>query len=384
VRESMIEFTPSKPLTVGMELEYQLLNPTTFELADGIMPLMEFFRGSDNVQPEFVQEAVEVVSDPCEDCTELEERFRALVVDVESKSRDIGMCMCAAGSHPFSTRLAAITPEPRYLAIEQKSGYLSHTRITYATHVHVGVASPDEMIRLTGELVPYLPMLVALSANSPFWHGHMTGFASYRQRALAATGNYGIPPAFEDWADFKRFFKAAERAEMGTCIGDFHWDVRPQPDFGTVEVRTMDAVSTVSEAVTLASLVRTLVAYLRETPPDERSPQLPKRLPPWAERENHFRASQSALDARCLQNTRGHLASVRETIEGLIEVLEPVARRLGEAHYLERLRQMLDHDIGFERQVCTFEQTDSLEQVVRSLAAHLRADLDSESGLTAG
>jgi carboxylate-amine ligase len=376
----MIEFNPSKPLTVGMELEYQLVNATTFELADGIMPLLEMYEDSANVQPEFIQSTVEVVSDPCDDIAELAEHFRELVADVQSRADEIGMSLCAAGTHPFATRLAAITPLPRYLAIEEEAGYLSHTCITYATHIHVGVTNPDEMIRLTGELVPYLPVLVGLSANSPFWHGHKTGFTSYRQRALAATGNYGIPPAFGDWAGFRRFFKAAGRAGMGTQVGDFHWDVRPQPGLGTVEVRTLDAVSTVSEAMTLAALVRALVAYLRETPPEERPPDLPTRLPAWAERENHFRASQAALDARCLQDTRGTLVEIRQTVERLLDVLEPVAAGLGEAHYLERLGRMLEYDLGFERQLDVYRDTNSLTQVVRSMVGLLRADLAGRVG----
>lgn len=158
----MVQFQTSKPLTVGMELEFQLLNAKSLELADGIMPLLEYYPNSDNVQPEFIQETVEVVSDPCDDIAGLDAHVRELVVDVEQHTAKLGMRMCGAGTHPFSTRFAAITPKPRYLEIEERSGYLSHTRITYATHVHVGVPDADEMIRLTGELVPYLPMLLSL------------------------------------------------------------------------------------------------------------------------------------------------------------------------------------------------------------------------------
>ncbi len=373
----MLEFQPSKPLTVGMELEYQLLNAETLELADGIMPLLECFPDSDNVQPEFIQETVEVVSDPCDDIAALEAHVRELVAEVEAQSARLGMRLCGAGTHPFSTRFAAITPKPRYLEIEEKSGYLSHTRITYATHVHVGVPEAEEMIRLTKELVPYLPVLVALSANSPFWHGYQTGFASYRQRALAATGNYGIPPNFEDWGDYQRFFKAATIAGMCRRVDDLHWDIRPQPGFGTVEVRTMDAVITVSEAVALAALVRVLVAYLRDTPPRERPQGLPTRLPGWAERENHFRASQKALDANCLLDAHGTLSPIRETIERVLDALAPKAEELGEAHYLERVRGTLEHGPGHARQVDTYQETGSLEQVVRAMVGHLRADLES-------
>ncbi len=367
----MLAFRPSKPLSVGMEIEYQLVNADTLELADGIMPLLEFFPDNECVKPEFIQETVELASLPCEDIAQLEAHVHHMVGELVDAAARLGLRLCGAGTHPFSTRFAAVTPTPRYLEIEQKSGYLSHTRITYATHVHVGVADPDEMIRLTNELLAYLPIFVALSANSPFWHGCETGFDSYRHRALAATGNYGIPPAFEDWFGFQRFFEAARRAGMCREVKDFHWEVRPQPGFGTVELRTMDAVSSVDEAVGLAALTRALVAYLRETPPAERPPMLPRPLPWWAERENHFRASQSALDAQCLVDTDGHLRSVRAMAEAVFDAVAPSAHGLGEAHYLERARQRLARGPGANHQRAVLQRTDSLEAVVAALVDDL-------------
>lgn len=330
------------------------------------------------MQPEFIQETVEIVSDPCQNIAELDAHVRELVADVERHAAALNMRLCGAGTHPFSTRFAAITPKPRYLEIEERSGYLSHTRITYATHVHVGVPDPDEMIRLTAELVPYLPLLIALSSNSPFWHGCKTGFASYRQRALAATGSYGNPPNFSDWSEFRRFFKAAKSAGMCREVEDLHWDVRPQPGFGTVEVRTMDSLTTISEAMALAALIRSLVAYLRMTPASARPPELPGRLPDWAERENHFRASHSALQAKRIANAHGNLVSLGETVDFLLEVLEPTAKLLGESHYLERISHGLARGPGYARQLGTYEETGSLEEVVRAMVGHLRADLEQQ------
>lgn len=367
----VIEFFPSNPLTVGLELELQLVDADTLDLADGILPLLELYPDNPYIKAEFIQETVEVASKPCADCWEFEAHLNEVVGALVDDAARLGLRLCGAGTHPFSTRFAAITPFARYLQIEEKSAYLSHTRVTYATHVHVGVAHADEMIRLCRELVAYLPIFVALSANSPFWHGCDTGFASYRQRALAATGNYGIPPRFEDWGDFQTFFGAAKRAGMARQVKDFHWDVRPQPGFGTVELRTMDAVRTVEEAVGLAALARALVAYLQHTSPEERPAELPHELPHWAHKENHFRASQAALDAECVVDRDGRLRPVREQVEAVLAAVRPVAQELGEEYLLERIRRTLRDGPGSARQRSIYAQTGSLGRVEQALVDEL-------------
>ncbi len=370
----MLEFHASRPLTVGVELEFQLLNARSLELADGIQPLMEYFRGNDCIKPEMVQETVEVASLPCDDIAEVEAQLIDLVSRVAASAERLNLRLCGSGTHPFTTRFAAITPRPRYLKILDRAAYLAKTRVTYATHVHLGMPDPDTMIRVNRDLVPYLPMLVALSANSPFWHGCETGYASYRQRALAAVSSYGIPPTFDGWEQFLHFYKAAKKSGMCSTIKDLHWDIRPQPGFGTVEVRTMDAVATIREAVALASFLRTLVAYLLATPPEQRPQGMPKALPWWANRENHFRASHRGTDAECLVDEDGSTECLRTSVEHALEIIAPTARDLGEEHYLTRITQMLDRP-GYKRQRATYDQTGSLQQVSRVLVDELAAEI---------
>ena len=115
--------------------------------------------------------------------------------------------------------------------------------MAFGTHVHVGMRSGDEMMRAMSRLIPALPAFIALSANSPFWRGHRTGHAAYRHRILAALPSFGMPFAFRDWTDFVSFYNAAVRSGMIRGIQDIHWDVRPHPDYGTIEIRAMDAAS---------------------------------------------------------------------------------------------------------------------------------------------
>lgn len=366
-----MEFCPSKPLTVGAELEFQLLNAGSLELADGILPLLELYPNSEYVKPEFIQNTVEIASRPCTSVRELEAHVLELTTDLQANAAELGMHMCGAGTHPFCRRHALITPDPRYLQIERQAGYLAHTRITFATHVHVGVTDADQMIRLIGELRPYLPMLIGLSANSPFWHGWRTGFVSYRHRALAATESYGLPPVFEDWEDFCGFMAAADRAGRIRSISDIHWDLRPQPGLGTVEVRVMDAQTTVSEAMSLAALVRSLVAYLRETDPGERPVTLPTPLPWWAAQSNHFEASHRGLEAALIDDVDGQTVVLAEQVHRVLDAIQPAAAGLAEADYLDRIRDQMHHGLGYQRQLRTFDMTESLELVCQQMIDEL-------------
>ena len=148
----------------------------------------------------------------------MEQDVLSLAAITREKCRDLGLVISGGGTHPFCSRFAKITPTPRFLAMERVEGYLGHTSTTYALHVHVGMTTGEETISVMRKLRPYLPVLLALSASSPFWWGHSTGYACYRQRVLAAMRSYGIPLLFESWKDFSDFFECANRAGA-MCAG---------------------------------------------------------------------------------------------------------------------------------------------------------------------
>lgn len=368
----MLEFKASEPLSVGMELEFQLLDKRTLDLADGIMPLMELFPESQYVKPEFVQNTVEIASKPCTSIEELESHVALLVTELETKCEVLGMRLCGAGSHPFCERLALITPTPRYLKMERTYGYLSHTQTTFATHVHIGVRSGDEAIAIMRGLKAYLPLVIALSANSPFWRGYNTGHASYRHRILAASRSYGIPPTFEDWRTFSNFMESSYRAGIFEDINDVHWDIRPRPHFGTVELRAMDAQSTVAEAIALAGFVRTLVAFLMRTM-DSPSGDLPHALPWWTEKDNHFQAALLGWDARYVSDERGTSVPLVAVWETTAAAIQSTAQELGMATHMDRLRRAVaDNRTGYLRQRQLYDDTGSFKGVVSSLVDELR------------
>lgn len=215
------------------------------------------------------------------------------------------------GTHPFGQRLALITPKPRYLQIEQQEGLPSHIQITFAAYMHLGVRSGEEVIRLLRELKVYLPLLIAASANSPFWRGYDTGHACCRQHILAAARTYGTPPSFGRWDEFIHLFEVGRKAGVFASIKDIHWDIRPQPSLGTLEVRFMDMQPTVGEVVDSAAFVRLLCAYLARVPQAKRPARLPKPLPWSFEKQNRYRASHLGFEAMFIHDEEGSLVPER-------------------------------------------------------------------------
>ena len=357
-----------------MELEFQLLDAETLDLADRIMPLMALLPHEPHVKPEFIQNTVEITSSIQYDLASLEAELGRQTDRVADRCRELGLRLAGAGTHPFSERLSRLTPLPRYLRLEEVGGLLAHSQITYASHVHLGMASRTEMIGLMEALRPYLPMLIGLSANSPFWHGYDTGFVGYRHRILAASPNYGMPPSFESWEAFTGLVETLQRAGLVASMRDLHWDIRPRPDLGSLEVRVMDSQPTVHQAVTLAGFVRALVFLLRSQLETPGRPGVLRPLHGWLEKHNHFEATRLGMDARLIVDEAGTLRPLGELFAELMEDLGPVAAALGQGRYLESLRSLVADGPGYRQQWAAFEAGGSLRHVTAALADALERE----------
>lgn len=370
-----MEFIPSKPLTVGIELELQLLDKKNLRLINGIAPLLECYPESPYIKPEFIQNTVEVISEVGENAAQVHKHLAHLLGKVRQSCLALGMELCAAGTHPFDKELALFTPLPRYLRMEKETGYLGHTQITFATQVHIGVQEAAEALYLMHALKAYLPLLIALSASSPFWRGYDTGFASYRQRILAATRSYGIPPCFYDWQQFIDFFYASQRAGIIHTLNDIHWDIRVRPHWGTVEVRIMDAQPTLTESIQLASFIRVLAAYLLACQ-ETNSLTMPHTLPWWIEKDNCYMASRLGLEANCVVDKNGSFKSIYEIWQTVQAEICPYANALGESKYFEQLvNRVAERNISYQRQRNLYKKTNSCVKVVSALIDELEDDL---------
>lgn len=366
-----MEFNASPEPTVGIEWELQLLDPHTLDLMPGIMTLMEFFPKAEFVKPEFIQSSVELNSCVAENSDEAIEHIGGSLTKMLQRCAKLNMKACGSGTHPFCRRLALITPLPRYQRIEKDAGHLGHTQITFSTHVHVGMRSGDEAMRVLSNLSPAIPAFIALSANSPFWRGHETGHAAYRHRILAATPNYYLPPHLPTWADYVDFMNAAKRAGVAKDIKDIHWEIRPHPDFGTIEIRTMDAASDLTTLHALVSFARTLALRFRDASSDQIGDILPLDLPDWMAKENCYRAAHLGLAANYIVDAEGNCRPLREIIGELIDFCRPTAASIGESSGFELAAERLTELPGYERQLQAYEDGLSVQSVVGMLTQAL-------------
>ena len=371
----MLDFKPSSAISIGMELELQLLDPATFDLVDGILPLKKLFPENTHIIPEYEQPTVEINSRVCGTIREMEQNIFSLATAIREKCRDLGLVISGGGTHPFCSRFSKVTPTPRFLAMEKREGYLGHTSTTYALHLHVGMTTGEETIAVMKGLRPYLPVLIALSASSPFWWGHDTGFACYRQRILAAMRSYGIPPLFESWKDFSDSFECANRAGAFSSFDDVHWDIRPRPDMGTLELRVMDSQATVSDAIILASFVLVLVTHIRKTLTGGKDKRILKPLRSWIEKENYYRATRDGIDTVYIADNRGNTSPIRSVIEETIKAVKVTAEEMGEGEHLKQLENILNNGPGYIRQRTIFQERRSLKEVAASLVREFEDDL---------
>jgi len=375
MHDEELEFAGSKSPTLGIEIEFQLLDPDTFDLVDGILPLLRSYPAEPRIKPEFSQSTVEINSRVCSDVEELRSDITALVKELERRCRELRLALCGAGTHPFSLRPAAVTPLPHYVEMERRMVYLAHTLKTYALHVHVGMPSGDAAVAVMSLLKPYLPILLALSASSPFWQGQDTGFASFRQRVLAAMRDYGLPPSFTSWRQFAECFDNLRTAGAVHVVRDVHWDIRPSPHYGTLEVRVMDVQPTLKETFMLAALVQTLTVYLHRCWQQEK-PVYPSMLKHWwAQKENCFRASHRGVEAEIIVDETGHVRPIKSFTRELLASLAETAEELRTKDWLDRLETRLDAGHSYLRQQAVFTETRSLQKVAASLVEELKAEL---------
>lgn len=370
-----LEFAGSKDPTLGIEIEFQLLDPDTLDLADGILPLLHGYPEEPCIKAEFTQSTVEINSHVCADIQALQSDVTGLVKELKRRSEGVGLALCGAGTHPFSLRPAAVTPLPRYIEMEREMVYLSRMLKTYALHVHVGMPSGDAAIGVMGLLKPYLPLLLALSASSPFWQGQDTGCASFRQRVLAVMRNYGLPPSFASWRQFAECFEHLRAAGAVHAMRDFHWDIRPNSRFGTLEVRVMDTQPTLQETFLLAALIQTLLVYLRQCWQREEPVCSLWSQHWWMQKENCFRASHLGMEAEVIVDDMGHIRPIKTLARELLAALAKTAEALKAQDWLDRLGERLDEEPSYLRQRRVFAETGSLPKVTASLVGELEAEL---------
>lgn len=373
-----IAWTPSSGPTLGIEWEVQLIDAQTRLLRQDAGLVLAGLRGLEEsgehpkMRHELMQSTVEVVTGICGTVAEAKADLAMTIKELQRTAEQHGIVLAAAGTHPLSDwRDAKMAPSQRYSELVEQLQWPARRLQTMATHVHVGLRDADRAMPIINALAAYLPHLLALTASSPYWSGIDTGLASCRSIVFGSLPNTGPPPGLPDWKSFEDYMGTQLRAGTIRTIKEVWWDVRPHPDFGTIETRIADAVPTLREIGMLAALVQCLVQLFDAQL--DRGYQLPSRSS-WVIRDNKWRATRYGLDAVVITDDSGATAPLRDEVFELLRDLEPVAWRLGCVEELAVASEVLEYGASSERQRAVHAADADLTSVVDALVTEFAED----------
>jgi glutamate---cysteine ligase / carboxylate-amine ligase len=377
-----IDFTPNERTTIGVEMELHLVDAVTGQLASTSAEILAEM-GADHpggehpkAKHELFQSTVEIITGVCRSPSEAGDDLRATLAELRAAAERRGLTLISAGTHPFGlARQQIVSPQQRYLDLVEALQWPARRLLICGMHVHVGVPDGSRAIRIIGELLRHHPVLLAMSASSPFFEGEDSGLASARTKVFEGLPTAGLPPLLTDWSDFESFMSTLLESGCISSIREVWWDIRPHPDFGTVEFRMCDAMPTVRETVALAALAQTLVEWTIRRIDDGSLPPPPRE---WTIRENRWLAARYGLDAELIVEhpETGHpeRRPVRTMVIELLDDLRPIADELGNLEHFGDLELLLAAGSGAQRQRRIVEAGGTLADVVHHLAAELADD----------
>jgi carboxylate-amine ligase len=354
------------PYTIGIEEELMILDADSYELVNAIESMLEAMPAGE-IKPELMESVLEVSTDPCANTAEAGEQLRGLRAQVRETAARRNLTIGSAGTHPFAMwEDQRIVARPRYRDLVSALRFVARQELIFGMHVHVGIDDPEKAIHVANGMRVHVPILLGLSANSPFWRADATGLASTRTPIFRAFPRVGIPPTYKDWSDYEQRIEFMVRARV---IEDYTYlwhDVRPHPDFGTVEVRVMDSQTRVEHTLGLAALVQGLVKELSEH--FESGKEL-SRYPFEMLDENKWLAARHGLEGELVDLPRWDRVSARELARRLLDRMREHCQDLGSLNELEAVEDLLERGNGAARQVVVYEANHDLREVMAEIVA---------------
>jgi carboxylate-amine ligase len=359
--------TPS--FTIGIEEEYQIVDPETRELKSYITQLIEEGkRTMIELKPELHQSIVEVGTEVCQTATQAREelvRLRRGVIKLAEKG---GLKIAAAGTHPFSSwRDQEITQLDRYAGVQKDMQELARRLLIFGTHVHIGIEDPEFMVDCLKVARYFVPHVLCLSTSSPFWMSHDTGLKSYRSTVFRNFPRTGIPPSFNSRADYDNYLAFLVRTNSVPDGSKIWWDARISPKYPTLEFRVCDVCTRIDEAVCIGAIFQAIIFKLWKMRRDNITFRV---YEPTLIEENKWRAVRYGLDGKLIDFGKQEEKPARELIRELVMwFIDDVVDELGSRKEVEYVFKILDGGSSADRQLATFYRTGSLRAVVDQLIA---------------
>jgi len=361
--------------TLGIEEEFQIIDPETRELrshiqeilADGKMILKE------HLKPEMHQSMVELGTEICSDARCAREQVSELRSELAKLAARDGLKIASAGTHPFSHwRDQLITVDERYGTIVKDMQQIARANLIFGLHVHVGIPDREEAIDIMNQARYFLPHIYALSVNSPFWLGQNTGLKAYRQMIFQRFPRTGIPDAFESLSEYEDYLKLLVATGCIDNAKKIWWDIRLHPFFNTIEFRICDAQSRVNDTIALAALMQAIVFKLQKLRwQNVTFRSYPRRLLD----ENRWRAGRYGLDGKLIDFGRRSEIAERDLLHEMLEFIAPEVDELGNHAEIEHIERIMREGTGADRQLAAWEETRDIKAVVDHIVSETYQDL---------
>ncbi len=361
--------------TLGIEEEFQIVDPQTRELRSHIQQILEDGKLilKERVKPEMHQSVVEVGTDICADATEARTAVKQLRRDLAGLANKAGLCIASAGTHPFSHWMDQdITAGERYAGLVKDMQQVARANLIFGLHVHVGIPDREVAIQVMNMARYFLPHIFALSTNSPFWIGQNTGFKSYRVKIFERFPRTGIPDAFESLSEYEDYLKLLVRTNCIDNAKKIWWDIRLHPFFDTLEFRMCDAQMRVDDTIALAAVIQAVVARLHKLMRQNMTFRVYRRR---LIDENRWRASRYGIAGKLIDFGKQCEVETRSLIHELIEFIEKEVDEFGTAREISHIESILNEGTGADRQVAVWERTNDLKSVVDYIVAETNAGL---------
>jgi carboxylate-amine ligase len=362
--------------TLGIEEEYQTIDPETRDLRSHIateMLAQGKLRLEERVKAEMHQSVIEVGTRVCRNIEEAREDIYDLRRNMIRLAEENGLVLVAGATHPFADwRTQEIYPDPRYDKVVEDLQLVARSNLIFGLHVHVGIEDREAAIRIMNSLRYFLPHILALSTNSPFWLGMETGYKSYRAKVFEHFPRTNLPDAFASYSEFESYVNLLVKTN---CIDDakkIWWDIRPHPYFNTVEVRVCDIPLRAEESVAIAALIQATAYTLWKLHEDNLDFRQYSRA---LLMENKFRAVRYGLDGKLIDFGKQQEIPERDLILEYLRFVDDAVNELGSRSAIKTIYEMLERGSGADRQLKVFRETGSLRDVVDYMVAETRAGL---------
>jgi carboxylate-amine ligase len=367
--------SPAFAFTLGIEEEYQVVDPETRELRSYITQILEDGQRilREQIKPEMHQSIVEVGTLPCRTIQEARDEVLRLRGTIAALAGRNGLKICAAGTHPISSWMTQeITPFERYKGVVDEMQDAALQLLIFGMHVHVGMPDQDTAIQIMSVVRYMLPHLLALSSSSPFWMGRKTGFKSYRSVIFSGFPRTGIPPSFVSAAEFESYVSLLIKTNSIDNGKKIWWDMRPHPTFGTLEYRVCDIATRAKECIALAAIMQALIVKVHYLFSQNMTFRVYRRA---VINENKWRAQRYGLDGKLIDFGKRAEVDARPLMHELVAFVADVVDDLGSRAEVEYILQIAETGSSADRQLRVFHETGDLKAVVDHLVAETMEDV---------